>query len=480
MTIFHCHIADIGSNCIVQWLVWVVLLAGCPQVIAQKSTASSVPDIKSIRWEEDYSYLGLDSGVTKSFFDPIKFIPLSNNHKSYLSIGGELRYQYEYVHHSNWGEGLQDKNGYLLQRYMLHTDWHLGKNLRLFGQLKSGIASGKAIGPDPPDEDQLDVHQAFAELSFVPSNLQITLRLGRQEMSYGSSRLVSVREGPNVRQSFDAGKLIIKGRNWHSDAFLSRPVETNRGIFDDGSEQNILFWGVYTSKETPGILKGNMDLYYFGLEDKNAQFEQGPARELRHSVGMRLWSNQTSLNYNLEAVYQMGKYGSGNIRAWTASAELTYEFSGLPLAPSLNLKTEIISGDRNPKNPVLQTFNPLFPKGAYFGQVALIGPANLIDFHPSLALHPIKNLELISDWDFFWRESPKDGLYGVPYVLIRESSNSRASYIGDQLTFEANWQLNRHLQLEAFYTLFRAGDFIEQTGAGKNLTYLSTRITFKF
>ena len=35
------------------------------------------------------------------------------------------------------------------------------------------------------------------------SALNPTLRIGRQEMSYGSSRLVSVREGPNVRRSFD-------------------------------------------------------------------------------------------------------------------------------------------------------------------------------------------------------------------------------------------------------------------------------------
>jgi hypothetical protein len=115
------------------------------------------------------------------------------------------------------------------------------------------------------------------------------------------------------------------------------------------------------------------------------------------------------------------------------------------LEPTLNLKTEIISGDRNPENLDLQTFNPLFPKGAYFGQVALIGPANLIDLHPSLKIHVAKHLELIADWDFFWRESLNDGLYSVPYVLLRESSGSRAAYIGVQLSLEAEWQMSRHL-----------------------------------
>jgi hypothetical protein len=179
-------------------------------------------------------------------------------------------------------------------------------------------------------------------------------------------------------------------------------------------------------------------------------------------------------------VYQLGTYGEGKIRAWTASAELNYGLDEIALEPTLNLKTEIISGDRNPENPDLQTFNPLFPKGAYFGQVALIGPANLIDIHPSLTIHPAKNLELIADWDFFWRESINDALYSVPYVLLRESNGSRGAYIGDQLTLEADWEISRHVQLEGFCTYFRAGAFLKQTGEAKNLVYLSSRFTFKF
>jgi hypothetical protein len=459
-----------------------LLLAGvlCGRLApAQEGQPSPVPAIRNIRWEEDYSYLQSDSGSVRGFFDPVKFIPLRKDGQYYLSVGGEVRYQYEYVRNAYWGEGTQDRDGYLLQRYMLHTDWHLGRHLRIFGQLKSGVASGKAA-PEPPDEDHLDVHQAFADLLFSRGGVQTTLRLGRQELAYGSSRLVSVREGPNVRQSFDAGKLVLKARTWQADAFLSRPVETNPGTFDDGGDPNVLFWGLYTTKALPALLKGNADVYYFGLEDEKARFAQGMARELRHAAGLRLWSTQTRLGYNLEGVYQLGRFGPGRIRAWTAAAELTYALATLPGEPVLGLKTEVVSGDRNPEHPDLQTFNPLFPKGAYFGQVALIGPANLVDLHPSLTVKPIPSLDLVADWDFFWRESTGDALYGVPYDLLRESNGSRAAYIGDQLSVEADWQANRHLQLEAFWTLFRAGPFLRQTGPGKNLTYLSTRVTFKF
>jgi hypothetical protein len=47
----------------------------------------------------------------------------------------------------------------------LHTDWPLGAYGRVFGQLKRAVANGKAGGPEPPDEAQLDLHQAFLKLA---------------------------------------------------------------------------------------------------------------------------------------------------------------------------------------------------------------------------------------------------------------------------------------------------------------------------
>jgi hypothetical protein len=37
-------------------------------------------------------------------------------------------------------------NAFLLQRYMLHSDWHLGKSFRVFVQLKSGLEDSRAGG----------------------------------------------------------------------------------------------------------------------------------------------------------------------------------------------------------------------------------------------------------------------------------------------------------------------------------------------
>lgn len=55
----------------------------------------------------------------------------------------------------------------------------------------------------------------------------------------------------------------------------------------------------------------------------------------------------------------------------------------LPLRPRPGLKANITSGARDPNNPNLKTFNPLFPKGAYFSEDG-DWPANQIDLNPSV------------------------------------------------------------------------------------------------
>ena len=88
-----------------------------------------------------------------------------------------------------------------------------------------------------------------------------------------------------------------------------------------------------------------------------------------------------------------------NISGWTASLNASYKFNEIKLKPELGLKTEIISGDRKVGDDKLQTFNPLFPRGAYFGLAALIGPANLVDVHPSVSLNLSNKINLDIDYD---------------------------------------------------------------------------------
>ena len=52
----------------------------------------------------------------------------------------------------------------------------------------------------------------------------------------------------------------------------------------------------------------------------------------------------------------------------------------------------------------LQSFNPLFPRGSYFGENQMIGPVNHIDLHRPWTYTHWKRVTLTPSWDLFWRE----------------------------------------------------------------------------
>src|SRR5437763_6206408 len=137
--------------------------------VAQTLAPPEPPSYQLLRFDEDYRYLR-DPGWQSDLWDPLKCIALNDAATWYLSLGGEVRERYEYFHNTTWGQGPQDDDGYLLQRYMLHADLPLGESLRCCGQLKSGLENGRRGAPRPTDEDKLDLHQAFLDVTLATIN----------------------------------------------------------------------------------------------------------------------------------------------------------------------------------------------------------------------------------------------------------------------------------------------------------------------
>ena len=258
---------------------------------AQQATPAVEPSeaalYKMVRQDEDWSYLRHNPGRNPDYLEKVKYIPLRNEEGWYVSLGGDVRERYELLDHPLWGQGQTDTNGYLMQRYLLHADIHLGPRVRVFSQFKSGLINERNGGPRPTDEDKAEFHQAFVDLGIGGKNL-LSFRAGRQELSFGTSRLVSIREQPNVRQSFDGLRATLNLPRWRIDGFVTRPVETNPGAFDDSPDHTRTFWGLYAVRPWRVLPGGHLDLYYLGIDRKNARFDQGSAREIRHSAGTML------------------------------------------------------------------------------------------------------------------------------------------------------------------------------------------------
>jgi hypothetical protein len=430
---------------------------------------------KSLRYDEDYSFLAKDT--SDNWYHKLKFMPLNNG--SYLSFGGEFRSQYFNYVNPDWGDAPKDADGFVLARYLLHADLHVGKYFRTFVQLQSSLSNGEAETPSAVNENPLDLHQAFIDVKLpLNNNGALTLRLGRQELQYGSQRLISVREAPNNRQAFDAAKILYTSKNIKLDAFFSHYVQASNGIFDDKPTTNTKFWGSYATIINLPLIH-NADFYYFGIRKRSAVFDDGKGRELRHSVGFRTWKSGKTWQYDIEGLYQFGDFMAKDISAWTISLNLSHSWA-VKLDPKLGIKTEVISGDKQFGDDKLNTFNPLFPRGGYFGLAALIGPSNLFDFHPYLELSIAKGLLWTTDYDLFYRLSLNDGIYAVNGKLIYSGKGTSSRSIGGQIGSSLEYTPIANLYCRAEINWFRSGNYLKEAGSGQNILMSGATITFKF
>ncbi len=437
---------------------------------------------KLVSADEDWSFLA-DPTLHGDSWDPVKYIPLRNAAKGwYLSIGGQIREEWERVVNDNWG--LQPYNNrFLDERYMFHLDVHYGEHVRTFVEFESGISTGRIGGPRPIDEKRLDFASAFVEISTGPGDDSAQLRAGRQELRYGSGRLIDVREGPNVRLSF-AG-LVGKERfgTWRVDEIAVRPLADNLGFFDNSPIHGEGLWGVYATHTLPH--RFGIDLYYLGLDRPNAAFERGVAHEIRHSVGARFFRpaavNAPAWDFDFEGVEQFGTFASADIEAWTFASDTGYRIPTVPLKPRFSLKADVASGD-NPSSKTMGDFNPLFPTGAFFGVLADTGPGpiNFVDLHPRVETDLTHGISWSTGWLFQWRENINDGVYSIPGFLIAGANGSRARFVGDRPATEVRWQVNRHLWFQADYGRFLAGRFLKEAGPGKDLDYSALYAGYRF
>jgi hypothetical protein len=265
------------------------------------------------------------------------------------------------------------------------------------------------------------------------------------------------------------------------------------------------FAGVYDTITLPGVLPGGatkLDAYFLALNRTNARFAANAAAttpaldEDRYTIGARLSSAPKPFDFDVEAAYQFGTFGDQRISAWMVAAEAGYTLAAAPTAPRLYLGFDAASGNGDGTKGTFGTFNQLFPLGhAYFGYIDVIGRQNIIDLHPGVELNLIQNaryakkVTLRTDYHAFWRQNDADAVYTVaagagssPNAagVLRAAGTSGESYIGSELDLLLNWQVDRHLLLYAGYSHFFAGDFIEDTGASKDIDFAYMAVVFTF
>ena len=211
-------------------------------------------------YDNNFRYLDDPKNTQFDWLDPIKRIHMGDNWL--LSFGGEERIRYA----DEFDSRLSGKtNIFELERSRLYGDLWFRDVFRVYVEYGTIETSNEELPPAASDIDKNDLINLFVDLKLLElDDHPVYLRTGRQELNYGSQRLISQTDFPNVPRSFDGVKAFWHGDKLDVDAFLTRPVVVDPNDFNSENDKEAFtgLWTTYRPAKSQAV-----DMYYLYLDN---------------------------------------------------------------------------------------------------------------------------------------------------------------------------------------------------------------------
>lgn len=442
------------------------------------------PPYDNLRFREDWKpCLCVPCCDRGDWSDVIKAVPFSRNRRLRVDFGGQVRLRFERFENQAFGApGADADDDWTLLRLRAHANVHFGDHFRVFAEGIFADQWTRELGERPIDVNQGDLLNLFAEVKGpIGGAAKAGLWAGRHELQLGKQRLVGPLDWANTRRTFQgAGGWLTRGFR-RLDAFIVRPVVIEPDTFDDDWNEDVAFWGVAYKDSTRTCV--TWEAYLLGLHRDAATYAGVTDDEDRYTLAALAYGEipGTRLDYDVAAGYQFGSFGDGDISAAFASVELGYKPCAPCWEPRLAAALDWASGDDDPLDGDVGTFNQLFPTGhKFYGANDLLGRQNLIAAKAELSVKPMQKLTAQVQAHAFWRADENDAAYNVAGGVLRAPGGSDETWLGWSLDLLLKYKLDRHWLFVGGLSHFFTGDFFEETGADEDVTFafLSAQLTF--
>ncbi|MBJ9593007.1 alginate export family protein [Burkholderia seminalis] len=441
---------------------------------AGTSCGAKRPAVLFNRWQEDWSALAAPC-VPRKPFDALKYLPIGGDPSTYLSLGANLRERFELNNAPLFGLGAAHDDHYVIERATVHADLRYREHLQAFVQFADARPFGKdTVGT--VDRNLLDIEQAFVAYVGQFGTGTFKARVGRQEMAFDLQRFVSVRDGPNVRQAFDAVWADYEIGPWRLIGYATRPVQyRDDAVFDDVSNRHLRFDGVRIERNGTG--PGDLSAYWSRYTRDNARYPGASGTERRDVFDMRYAGKAAGFDWDAEAMLQTGHVGQATIGAWAFGMLGGYTFAKTAGTPRIGIQIDGASGDTHPGDGRVGTFNPLFPNGYYFTLAGYTGYSNLVHVKPSLTFKPASSVTVLTALGFQWRATTADAIYGQGMAAVPGTAGRGDAWTGMYAQARVDWLVNANVALAVEAVHFQLGRSIRALG-GRNADYVGMEAKF--
>lgn len=395
-------------------------------------------------------------------------------------------------------------NTYLLLREKVHLGYKPVDWASAFVEARDSSSHWDRRSPDP-EADQLDLHQGYFVLG-NPAKFPLTLKAGRQELSYGDERLIGAFDWNNLGRVFDAAKLRYEQPATWVDAFIGRVIIPDNYDFNVPNDYDF-FSGLYGS--TTKLLSWQETQLYLlarnterpspnAIGDDVPAFMRGASARDVYTVGARVRSLPGKLkgwDYSAEVAGQFGNFYSAGMneriehRAFATHLAGGYTWTQAPGTPRLGAEYNYSSGDEDPTDDVHETFDNLFPTNhKFYGFMDFFAWQNLHNARLSASLKPLAKLTVTADLHAFWVANTSDFFYqanGAPrssggYGLEPGSGD----YVGTEVDLIATYTLTSYAAAQAGFGHFFVGDYVRDSlsdvGGAEDANWAYVQVVLNF
>ncbi len=448
--------------------------AAVAQTSAPKQQPVPASPFRNERFAEDWSHM-VDPAHRTEPWHKLKWIDLGSGR--HLTLGGDVKGRWESVDWPFFGATGAATDDYVLQRIMVHGDFRISRNVRVFGQLSLHESFGRTL-MFPLDDGGGDLHQGFLELNGGSAQNGENLRIGRQEITL-SPRFVHTRGAVNIRAAYDGVRGWLVRGPWMVEGFATRPVLNRTGTFDDRPDGNQTFNGLRVGYTFGQNRQWQAIGSLYTVDREVARIGAASGNDDRDSWGVRLFGTQSPWDFDAEHYWQRGHFAEQDIAAFGGGGDAGYTLKRTRFEPRVGLRWQYGSGDRNPTDGETNTFAGLLSRAPCCADPQWLAPTNIASLAPVVSFNPHATLAVELKADFIRRLEQSDALYTFPQIAYPGSVGQPGDAISVAPTLSLTWTPRSDVTVLGYFVSQSADGALAASG-GRDSTFSAISVGLRF
>ncbi len=385
----------------------------------------------------------------------------------WLDIGLDYRFRYEYRDDDiRRAQGGLDEP--LLQRTRAYLSIHDALDpFRFAVEMQDSRRGNSHYVRDTRDVNEFEIIRLYGELFFdsalghdaLGNARPLSLRYGIHNFEFLDRRLIGNNQWRNTANTFQGfhGTLGQENNDWQLDLLAVQPLSRSEYKWDRPVERQWMYGLIGHWRRWSDII--TLEPFYLAL-DQSAH--GAVAERFVHSPGLRGYGTvgSTGFDYDFDLIYQFGRSGSRDMRAYGGNIEVGYLFEH-EWKPRLSAFYGYASGDRDPNDGTDNRFERFFGFSRPWSANDSIVFENISTPKLRLELSPSKKLRMDLGYSWYWLASDADRFY--PANNAQDITGKSGGFVGHEFDIRARYQLNSKIEAVLGYAHFMPGSFIKNT-----------------